>query len=619
MRKGGLWSSGGSLIVACVLAACGGDAQLGSGGGGFSPPGDDDDDGGAGEQNVRIGTRTDAGFTEGALRVSLSPLAAGGTSELSVDLVDDQGTPAAIDATATFTSNCISDGLATVEPQPAEAVNGRIRTSYRAQGCNGTDEITAQVEVEGEVLTASGSIVVQPAALGGAEFVSASRNVIGLLGSSIPQSASLTFRVLNSAAAPAAQRDVTFEVDTNLGDLKLSSDSGRTDSDGLVQTSLTAGSLPTTVRVRMNVVDPVSGTEFSTQSELLTITTGLPTSRRVSLSAARLNIPGLTCDGEPSAMSFRMADRYGNPVPEGTAVVFGSSLGGQIVGQCVAGDPLGDPTTESGVCSVLFTAQGTRPDNGRVRIVARQGGELAFDDANGNGFFEPDENFDIVPEPYFDVASDGSEPPTNENGTWDRGEEFFDTNENGAHDTDPTNGQFVGYTCDEPGVNCSSNTLQIWESLTLVLSGTTPVYASRVILPQDRFPEDCGVAEVCVGAPSAFDPGTATITLDQANQSISVRVRIRDVNNNPLPVDTDVSLASEIGAVRDPATQQVGNTNARGGSVFFFSIAGPDDDEGDSGVVQISTSTQESDCGGSQTISSTLFNIRYEPSASVDD
>lgn len=42
MRKGGLWSSGGSLILACVLAACGGDAQLGGGDPGNGGGGDDD-------------------------------------------------------------------------------------------------------------------------------------------------------------------------------------------------------------------------------------------------------------------------------------------------------------------------------------------------------------------------------------------------------------------------------------------------------------------------------------------------------------------------------------------------------------------------------------------------
>jgi hypothetical protein len=85
-----------------------------------------------------------------------------------------------------------------------------------------------------------------------------------------------------------------------------------------VTVSLSSGTVPTPVWV----VATVHGTTLSTQSNTLTITTGLPTQDFFSLSIQTSNIEGWDYDGITSALMIIASDRLGNPVPDGTAVNF---------------------------------------------------------------------------------------------------------------------------------------------------------------------------------------------------------------------------------------------------------------------------------------------------------
>lgn len=603
-----------SIPLVLAIAACGVEGDLTSPGGpgsGFLPPGNGNGNGPGNEdpEEVRFGFFDDAGnFREGELRIVLSPISTGGTTGVQLDLADEDGVRALVDATASFRSSCLERGDATITPDSPSATNGRITASYTAEGCTGSDEITVDISLDGEFFegVARGTVEFSQQELGSAVFVESSQSIIAMRGggSTIPESAILTFRVEDRNGAPLRGKSVTFALNpsSNPAGLTLESIGGNTtDDEGEVRVRVRSGSLPTSVRVRMTVTDDSSGLEISTLSEMLIVSTGLPTSRRLSLSASTLNIPGLNCDGEPSSINMRMTDRFGNPAPRGTSVLFHTSQGGQIASECQAGDPLGDPQEESGVCTVVFTSQGDRPANGRVVVLSRLSGELGFDDENGNGFWDPGEPFDAVAEPFLDV---------NRSGQRDAGEQFFDTNNNGSWDADQSGGEFLGYRCDAPGQGCDVSTAQIWRDLVIVLSGNEPNFGNGVVIVSN-FPGDCGDADVCVGAPGPIIGNT--VVLEDENQSVDLRVRIRDVNNNPMPAGTEVTLNTEVGTVRDPSTQTVANSNATGGQVFSFSIRGPDGTDPDAGRVSVTTSTPGSECGGPVGITTSLFDIAYSP------
>ena len=99
--------------------------------------------------------------------------------------------------------------------------------------------------------------------------------------------------------------------------------------------------MPTAARVTATL----SATQIATQSEQLAISTGIPDQNSMSLAFDRLAVDG-TCDGERINVTLRMADRFNNPVPEGTAANFRTE-GGAIQAQCFTGNPLLDPAEEA--------------------------------------------------------------------------------------------------------------------------------------------------------------------------------------------------------------------------------------------------------------------------------
>jgi hypothetical protein len=305
----------------------------------------------------------------------------------------------------------------------------------------------------------------------------------------------------------------------------------------LVRAVVQAGSVHTVVRVKAQATDPSSGQTISSQSEQLVVTTGLPDQDSFSLSASRRSIDG-NCDGESTTINIRAADRYNNPVPAGTAISF-TTEGGKINGQCTTGDPLADTTAEAGVCPVLLSAQNPRPADGRVTVLATAIGEESFTDMNGDGFYGPGDRFtaaEDLPEAFLDADFDGVR---------DASETFLDFNDNQVFD--PANGQFDGYVCNAPGVNCSSAKINVRDDLEIAFADTRS-------------------APVISGVP-------ATITV-VAKGTATISGTVRDANGNSLPTGTRFQLATTSGSVLAPAT--LGPFNTTRGDPFAFTIQAPD-------------------------------------------
>jgi hypothetical protein len=529
-------------VAAVALAGCGGgstNSGLGFGGGSSGSSGGS---GGTttGSSTYSMGNGSGGSFQSGMIGISSTSLSAGGTTSLQVSIVDQTGalyTGTAV--TVTFNSTCLSQGLATVtasgsstagqNPDTVSTSTGAVNATYTAKGCSGADVITATATVGSASLTATGTVTVATAATGSIDFVSATPGTIGLKGTGQTSTSTVVFKVLDASGAPKPGVTVNFSLNTSVGGLSLSPASATSAADGTVQTVVSAGTVHTAVAVTATISSP----PLTTQSSVLTVTTGIPTSNAFSVSVGSAqygsggvssapacpNVEAWNLDGVVVPVTARLSDRYKNPVLDGTAVTFYTD-GGQIVGSC---------NTVGGACTVNWTSNNPRPmttddnpplkANGRAMILATTIGEEAFTDTNGDGFWESGEPFQDLGEPYDDA---------NENGQYDSGEYFIDYNRNGKWDG--PSGSFVGITCTGTSSSdtCVTNTLEIGQShLIIMSSGAANIYN--------------------VAGGGSLSGGASGMTITHG-QSGTISFSVEDINGNPIPAGSTIAVSASSGA-----------------------------------------------------------------------
>ena len=220
------------------------------------------------------------------------------------------------------------------------------------------------------------------------------------------------------------------------------------------------------------------------------------------------NVEAFNIDGVTVGVTARLADRFSNPVADGTAVSF-TSEGGIIQPQCTTTTT----ATESGVCTVNWTSAGQRPTvglggrAGRSTLFATAIGEESFVDSNGNGSFDPGETFTDLAERFEDDNGDG---------TYQSTEPFYDFNNNGVRDS--ADGLFNGVLCNDPA-RCDSS------------KSSTGIAASNLIIMSGNEAKNLSPA-----------PGATLATASIASGLSPAYVfSIADVNNNPMPAGTIVS------------------------------------------------------------------------------
>lgn len=529
MRKLGLGNAVWAAVCAALITACGGGGNtLGSGGsssGGTSSGGTSSGGTSSGGPTptpvLRMGVLNGTTFTPGVISIGTSPLDAGGSSGLRVDIVDtaNNNTPVTSSVTVTFSSACISAGTAQVD-SPVIAATGSATSNYRAQGCSGNDTITASTTIGGTSLSATGVINVRPSPVGSITFLSTSPTAIRLRGSGQPDSAVVTFEVKNVAGGPVEGQDVNFTLDTTVGGITLSPTTGKTDSRGRVQTTVNSGSVATAVRV--TATTGVAGIPPA-QSESLVISTGLADQDSFSMSIGCFNIEGDSYDGEQTSVNILAADRFNNPVPDGTAVQFRAE-GGSIQSQCL---------TVGGACSVQFTTQNPRVPDHRVTILAAAIGEESFTDLNGNGRFNAGEPFIDVGEAFLDTNFDGVRQAASE--------PFLDFNSSGSFNG--ASGNFTGVLCDS---GCDSATsLHVRQSVEIIMSGSD---ANITLTPT---------------------------AIDLTDGPVSVRVLVQDGAGQVMPGGTTISASTTTGVIEGEASRTQPCTNAAGPSRYDFVVGLP--------------------------------------------
>jgi hypothetical protein len=419
-----------------------------------------------------MGSPAGAGFVASTIGISSTSLSAGGSTSLTVALQQSDGTLYTQPATVTFSSNCAAQNLAKVS-SPVSTSTGVATATYVASGCSGKDLITATATVGTNSLSANGTVTVATASIGSIVYKSATYTIISLKGSGTtahPETSTVVFQVLDQSGGPSPGASVSFALNTSVGGISVNKGPVSSDANGNVQTTVQAGTVATPVRVTATVLNTTP--TISTQSNQLSVSTGVATQNAFSIAVTCHNVEAFNTDGVTVSVTARLADRFSNPVADGTAVQFNAE-GGHIQPQCTTTTT----PTESGVCSVTWVSANPRPTiglkslpnfpngrAGRSTIFAMAIGEESFVDANGNGAFDPGETFTDLAERWRD--DDG-------NNAYDPGEFFYDFNNNGIRD--PADGIFNGVLCNDPArCDPSRSSTGIAASNIIIMSGTTP-------------------------------------------------------------------------------------------------------------------------------------------------
>ena len=550
-------------LAAVALAGCGGGGtgSLAFGGGSSGTGGTTG--GGGTTSTYSMGNGSGSGFQSGMIAISSSSLSAGGSTSLQVSIVDQTGALYSAQAvTVTFNSTCISQGLAVVtasgsstpgsNPDTVTTSTGSIDATYTAKGCSGSDVITASATVGSGSLTATGTVTVATAATGSIQFESATPSTIGLKGTGQTSASTVVFKVLDTSGAPKPGVSVSFTLDTTVGGLSLSPATATSAADGTVQTVVTSG----TVHTPVTVTATITSAGVSTRSSVLTVTTGIPASDTFTIAVGSAqyatggvsnppacpNVEAWDLEGVVVPVTVSLADRYDNPVLDGTAVSFYSD-GGKIVGSCTTANG-------NGACQVNWTSENPQPTPsmpepstssgpGRVVILATAIGEESFTDNAATGFYQSGDPFVNLGEPYDDST---------EHGSYLTGDYFLDFNHNGKWDAPPAPAVFVGITCTgtTSSDTCTTNTLALGAPHLLIMS--------------------TGAAALSItGAAGAFTDTGGSVTLSgtggTATLSFNVSSFYADYGTggtaaNPIPAGSTiaVSASSGLGTVSSSST-----------------------------------------------------------------
>ncbi len=548
------------------------------------------------DDDVRIGYFDDNNtFIEGAIKLSVAnnTISAGGTLGLQVALVDSNNNLISAPTPVAFTSNCVQSQDANIDASVI-SVKGSAKATFEDTSCagaSGTDDVLlATITINGTTSTASETISITGEELGSIEFISATPSSIvlkGTGGQGKEETSTLTFKVKGKLGNPLAQQAVSFSLNTAVGGIVLSPATGLTNSQGLITTRVTAGTVPTAVRVTALAEVTTNGTTTSvqTQSDLLSINTGLPEQRSFTLAATALNPEAGNINGEKSVITAWLADNFNNPVPDGTTVNF-TTEGGVIEPSCL---------TANGTCSVTWTSAEPRVPDHRVTILASALGHETFFDTNGNNTFDDadgnaidgDEVVVITPTISVSVSSgfrrlsaaasgfvDMSEAwrDDNENGLKDAGETFLDFDNSNSYSARDT--LFNGPQCQ--GAKCASEaqrSLHIRKALVLIMASSAANYALTDSNTNTIFKDSNGAS---TPIPDIADGGAQNFTFS-----------FSDTANQTMPLGTTVEVGVVGGQVAGNTNYTVSNNNSEGSAAMEFIVTNPIDGDPEIATITI--------------------------------
>ena len=464
-----------------------------------------------------------------------------------------------------------------------------------------------------------------------------------------PERASVSFQVLtgsNSASpgTPISNIPVSFTLSTDIHGLTLIASTVTSDSEGNAVAVVQAGNQPVTFRVTATINADIGSGQIvpvSTISTPIIVSTGIPDQNSISLSAIlgespgegvinTISVPGAAdTDGIKVTFMVRMADKFNNPVAEGTIALFTTEYG-RIQDSCVTAD---------GICSVIWNSQSPRiplnnagalrtintlefpdpnyscsahsEDSGpcpedfgeghgwRSTVLVTAQGEESFIDKNSNGVYDFQELWENLPEAFVDHNEDGVFTPAlgprcpsyvdplicSAAGAE---ETFSDYNGDEAYSLNNSPAEFNGLLCPVEGDGrwCSRTQVDVRDSMVLVMSPTASG-ASGVSGLFSMLVDDSGdrVIETIEGDIYAF--------------------YVSDQYNNPPAVGTTITTSVTGGCelIQGPEKDTIVEVLPPGAKAWFIETAG----DGTPGTLKITI-----DAPRGQTTTNT-FNCVSEP------
>ena len=344
--------------------------------------------------------------------VGTTSLAAYGTRQISVRAM--LGTSVAQSVQVSFSSSCgqispataptNASGIATASFTATDATGTAVSTL----GCGGKTVDISVSAVGATAISKSISVLAAPATnlsyvvptdptksriylanSGGATQTTVQFLLSNARGEALPgQEVQVSLNTLGGTSSAGTPAKASFVTVGNVDSKSLI-----TDSLGKISVPVFSGSVPTSVQVHaMLVTNPPSNPPIQTDSSVVVIASGRPVQSRVSLVPAKHAIRGFNFDGSTTTLTMSLADRQGNPVPDGTAVNFVTEAGVMIPPTCVTGAVPGDSQ-----CTVTIRTQSPRNParKGYVSILAYAAGEEDFTDANFNNIYDSGDRLSI--------------------------------------------------------------------------------------------------------------------------------------------------------------------------------------------------------------------------------
>lgn len=352
--------------MSLILAGCGG------GGGSALDNGLNNGSNGGGNTStvLRIGSGTGVNFVSGAITstASSTTLFEGDKAQLSVNIVDGQGSPTSNIIKVTFDSPCLASGNSSVAgDRTVNTVNGTATVQYQVGKCDIDDKVTATIVTGSSTLEASVLLPINTRRMGagfGSSFINNALEIgIGETVLSAGGSTSVTAYVVNSAGELVTDSmSVTFSSPclsannaTITGGNIVATVNGRADANYISKGCAGVGGVDvikatTTFR---GVVLTSTGNIFVKPDSAQTISFKDATPKLISIKGTG----GL----ETSTLRFQVLGQTGNPV-KGVCVNFAPSttVGGLalVPSKCNPAGPetYGSSTDADGYVSTIVQA-----------------------------------------------------------------------------------------------------------------------------------------------------------------------------------------------------------------------------------------------------------------------
>jgi hypothetical protein len=344
---------------------------------------------GTSASNVALANMTLSPSTIGALE----------TSAVTVQGLIDGRLATSSNVTVNFSASC-----GTFSPASASTNSSGVAsaTFQSVSACSGPVTLTAAAVGATSIST---TLTVTPARAANIIFTSATPPLLYVASAASGSKTSVVrFQVLDSNSSPMASQSVSLSLSSAAisagvtfslsGTISTAPQIVTTDGAGFASIAVVSGTLPTPLAVSA-VLSADSTIRASSLG--LAVTTGAPTQRAASFNAQQHSLEGINIVGLTTPMTFRVSDRLGNPVPDGTAVNFVATAG-LISGSC---------TLVNSACTVTYTTQGTAPVNGRAVVMAYLDGEESFVDLNGDNIWQTPEPFTEMGLAYLDSNANG--------------------------------------------------------------------------------------------------------------------------------------------------------------------------------------------------------------------